>query len=131
ARVEAGGSFDSWIMLRSLDSADDRRLLVAGSQALYADQDYLLFVREGALLAQPFDVARLQVQGEPLPVPEAEHIAFNPAIPRGMFSVSRTGVLAYRMSAATELGWVDRSGNPLGWIGAAGVDHGPALSHDG
>jgi Tol biopolymer transport system component len=29
-----------------------------------------------------------------------------------------------------ELGWVDRSGNPRGWIGTAG-DSMPALSHDG
>src|SRR5439155_12184732 len=93
--------------------------------------DYLLFVREGALVAQPFDVGRLQLSGEPLPVPEAEHVGFNQAVPRGMFSVSQTGVLAYRTSAAPELGWFDRGGSPLGWISAAELNTGPALSHDG
>jgi Tol biopolymer transport system component len=47
-----------------------------------------------------------------------------------MFSVSQT-VLAYRTSPIAELGWFDRSGSPAGWIGAAGFDRGPALSHDG
>jgi Tol biopolymer transport system component len=131
ARAEAGGSFESWIVLRSLDSPDERRLFIARSQALYADRDYLLFLRDGALLAQPFDLARLQLRGEPLPVPQTEHVGFNPATPRGMFSVSQNGVLAYRPSAMAELGWFDRSGGPLGSIGAAGFDRNPALSHDG
>jgi Tol biopolymer transport system component len=48
-----------------------------------------------------------------------------------MFSVSENGVLAYRPSPIAELGWFDRSGTPLGWIGAAGSDRNPALSHDG
>lgn len=131
ARAEAGGSFNSWIVLRSLDSSDDRQLFIARSQALYADRDYLLFLRDGALLAQPFNATRLQLGGEPLPVPEAEHVGFNPATPRGMFSVSQTGILAYRTSAAPELRWYDRAGKPLGWIGAAGFDRNPALSRDG
>ena len=48
-----------------------------------------------------------------------------------MFAVSQTGLLAYRISPAHELGWFDRSGKPLGWIGAAGRDSNPALSPDG
>jgi hypothetical protein len=48
-----------------------------------------------------------------------------------MFSVSQTGMLAYRLSAARELGWYDRSGRPLGWIGERGRDADPALSPDG
>jgi Tol biopolymer transport system component len=48
-----------------------------------------------------------------------------------MFSVSQNGVLAYRPSAMAELGWFDRTGRPLGWIGAPGFDRNPALSHDG
>src|SRR4029077_19417154 len=106
--------FESWIVLRSLDSADDRRLFTARSQALYADPNSLLFLRDGALMAQPFDVTRLQLGGDPLPVPGAEHVGFNPASPRGMFSVSENGVLAYRTSAIAEPGWFDRSGNSLG-----------------
>jgi Tol biopolymer transport system component len=37
-------------------------------------------------------------------------------------------VLAYRTSTATELGWFDRAGNPLGWIGIVGRGLHPALS---
>lgn len=131
ARAEAGGSFDSWIVLRSLDSSDQSQLMIAHSQALYAHRDTLLFLRDGALLAQPFDATRLRLTGDPLPIADAEHVGFNPATPRGMFSVSQTGVLAYRTSAPSELGWFDRAGRPLGWIGAPGFDRNPALSADG
>jgi Tol biopolymer transport system component len=131
ARAEATGSFESWIVLRSLDIADDRRLFIARSQALYADPNYLVFLRGGVLMAQPFDASRLQLRGEPLPIHDAEHVGFNPTTPRGMFSVSANGVVAYRPEAPSELGWFDRSGSPLGWIGAVGIDRDPALSHDG
>jgi Tol biopolymer transport system component len=45
-----------------------------------------------------------------------------------MFSVSQTGVVAYRTSTVTELGWFDRAGHPLGWIGIVGRGLHPALS---
>jgi Tol biopolymer transport system component len=131
ARGAAGGSTNSWIVLGSLDESDHRPLIRASSQALYADPGYMLSLDNGALFAQPFDITRYQYTGAPLPVTEADQIGFNPATPRGMFAVSQTGLLAYRMSTVRELGWFDRSGKPLGWIGAAGRDSNPALSRDG
>src|SRR5207244_4895867 len=62
---------------------------------------------------------------------EADHVGFNPAGPRGMFSVSRSGLLAYRPSTVRELSWFDRTGRLLGRIGVAGRDSEPALSPDG
>jgi eukaryotic-like serine/threonine-protein kinase len=130
ARSGSGGSIDSWVVLGSIDGSENRRLIQASSQALYTDPGYLLFLSDGALLAQPFDAARLQMRGGPLPVPDTDHVGFNPATPRGMFSVSPV-TLAYRPTPVRELGWYDRSGEPLGWIGAAGLDSDPALSPDG
>jgi DNA-binding winged helix-turn-helix (wHTH) protein/Tol biopolymer transport system component len=125
------GSLDSWIVLGSLDGSAHRRLIRASSQAIYAEPGYLLFLRDGALVAQPFDAMTLQLAGAPLYVAEADHVGFNPATPRGMFSVSATGgTLAYRPAAVRELGWYDRTGRPLGSIGAAGRDSDPALSPD-
>jgi eukaryotic-like serine/threonine-protein kinase len=131
ARGASGGARDNWIVLRSIDEAEDRQLIRAPSQALYTDPGYLLFLADGALLAQPFDATRRQLQGAPLPVAEADHVGFNPATPRGMFSVSSSGTLAYRPSTVRELGWFDRMGRSLEWIGAAGRDSEPALSPDG
>jgi eukaryotic-like serine/threonine-protein kinase len=43
------------IYLGSLDQPMKQRLLGAESNAVYAQPDFLIFAREGALLAQPFD----------------------------------------------------------------------------
>lgn len=129
--VGQGGAFDSWIKLGSLDGSEPRRLIRASSQALYADPGYLLFLRDGALVAQRFDASKLTLEGAPQDVAEAE-VGFNPATPRGLFSVAQAGgTLAYRPAAVRELGWYDRTGRPLGSIGAAGRDSDPALSPDG
>lgn len=125
------GTLDSWIVLGSLDGSEDRPLIRASSQAIYAEPGYLLFVSDGVLRAQPFDAKRLELRGEPMPVAGAEDIGVNPSTPRAMFSVSQAGTLAYRRSAANDLGWFDRTGRLLGWVGAAGRDSDPALSPDG
>src|ERR1700681_4547937 len=46
------------ILLGSLDSKETTRLLTADSQPVYVAPGWLLFVRQGTLLAQPFDVRR-------------------------------------------------------------------------
>jgi len=133
SRLGAGESYESWIVLRSLDAADDRRLFSAASQALYAGGDELLFVRSGALHVQRLDFERLSVKGDPIIVDGLDPIGVNPASPRGMFGVShdaRNAVLAYRAAPAAELTWVDRHGTPLGRVGETG-DRTPAISHDG
>ena len=45
------------------------RILANEFAAAYAN-GYLFFMREGTLMAQPFDAARLQLRGEPVPVVE-------------------------------------------------------------
>ncbi len=61
-------------------------------KAIYAD-GYLLFVRQGTLLAQSFDAARLRTMGESFPV--AENVDGNPTLGGAVFSASTTGVLTY------------------------------------
>jgi len=131
ARGTAGGSTNSWNVLGSLDGTEPRSLIRATSQALYAGPGYLLFLQDGTLFAQPFDGTGFQVKGAPQPVSGADQVGFNANTPRGMFTVSEAGVLAYRISPTRELGWFDRRGTPLGWLGAAGRDSNPAFSPDG
>jgi serine/threonine protein kinase len=77
---------------------------------IYFAEGNLFFVREGTLMAQPFDQGRLKLRGDPVPV--AEHVGT--AINSAMFSVSPTGVLAYRSgvagSAGSQATWFDRQG---------------------
>jgi serine/threonine protein kinase/Tol biopolymer transport system component len=113
-RVSNGG-----IYVGSLDS-NDRTLVIKDPDnniALYA-QGFLLFMRETTLMAQPFDVQRLALNGEPVPIAEQVQTLAGP--PSGVFSVSSNGVLAYQPGAGeigSQLTWFDRSGKVSGTLG--------------
>ena len=79
---------------------------------------WLLFVRQGALLAQRLDLARRTLSGEPITMAGA--VAVQPINGAGGFSASDRGVIAYRAGnpAGTRLSWFDRAGNALGILGA-------------
>src|SRR5262245_18083562 len=113
----------------SLDSPDGKELLQADSHAGYAS-DYVLFQRQGTLLAQPFDTGRLELTGEATSV--AEQLG-TPVSAFGRFSVSETGVLVYRSDAgfSTELRWFDRQGASKGTVGPESLYINPAISPDG
>jgi dipeptidyl aminopeptidase/acylaminoacyl peptidase len=97
---------------------------------MYSTAGYLVYVRGGVLLAQPFDAERLAITGDPRPL--AEPVSFVQGIDRGVFSLSRGNVLAYRARiAASDLLWFDRSGRPLGSFAASGPYLNPAISPDG
>jgi Tol biopolymer transport system component len=120
------------IYVGSLDSRESKRLLGVQSEVKYAPPGYLLFVRNGTLVAQPFDASRLELSGEPLPI--AEHVVYDPIFGDTMVSVSGNGVLAYRGGAAsrdTQLVWFDRTGKQLGPAGPPGDYLDPELSPDG
>ena len=107
------------VYLASLDSTVNERLLPDYSNAVYAagadDKGYLLFAREGALMAQPFDSARRQLIGEPFLV--APHVAGTLGsvldLRHRIFAVSDNGVLVVDENPdrhRNQLIWVDRSG---------------------
>jgi Tol biopolymer transport system component len=127
------GAYDaSGVSLGSIDPGfTPRRLLESESHAVYAPPGVLLFIREGSLMQQPFDLGRLQVTGEPALV--AEQVLRNAAFGLGDFTASANGVLAYRSGAPrmNQFMWVDRSGRQLETVGAPGSYRTPALSPDG
>jgi len=89
---------------------------------------HLLFMREGTLLAQRFDPARLALAGNPVPV--AERVgSFRDG---GFFSASANDRLIYRtVDADFQLAWFDRQGTLSGRVSEAGGFGGAALSPDG
>ena len=108
------------IYVGSLDSKDTRRLVSTESNAVYAPPGYLLFVREGMLLAQPFDDKELQLAGEPFPVVQRVGSFMNLY---AFFSVSESGVLVYWggvQNKNTQLVWSDRGGKELKSVRLAG-----------
>jgi len=88
----------------------------------------LLFVREGTLMAQPFDEKRLALAGNPVPV--AERVgSFRDG---GFFSASANDVLVYR-NADTDFQviWYDRQGAVSSRVSQPGGFRSVALSPDG
>lgn len=122
---------ETGIYLSALDGRTRRRLLAASSNAFYAAPGYLVFAREGGLLlAQAFNLASLQVSGEPLRL--AEQIPLSPFGKAG-FSVSANGVLVHSPSASLnnqQPHWFDRTGKDLGAIGSTGPFGSAELSPD-
>jgi hypothetical protein len=115
----AGAGREPAIFIGALDSAERRLLLNAASNAIHAS-GHILFVREKTLVAQPFDAARRELSGEAMPV--AADVRMDERFSRGVFSASQTGVLAYQTGEARSLSrlvWLDRTGTPLGSLGAA------------
>jgi Tol biopolymer transport system component len=106
-----------------------QRILATLIAAGYAEGN-LFSMREGALMAQPFDTARLQLRGEPVLV--AEHVGNLASL--GSFSASRAGVLAYRAAPAAgtlQATWFNREGKQTETFGESSPDRGLRLSPDG
>lgn len=91
----------------------------------------LYYVRDGSLMAQPFDLKRLQLTGRPEAVSRQE-LEEAPAFVRTGFSVSDNGVVIFQSAteSASRLAWFDRSGKELEELPRTGYRD-PALSRDG
>jgi len=58
------------IVVQSLETGERRVVVQAGSDSRYLDTGHLLYRYGGVLYAVPFDVERLELRGEPVPVVE-------------------------------------------------------------
>jgi hypothetical protein len=99
---------------------------------VYAEPGYLLFGRGDIVMAQPFDLRRMQVVGTPVAV--ASGVSAMSAGNYVNFSVSQTQTLIYS-SANTEIDrqlcWYDRQGKQLSKLGQPEYASAPQLSPDG
>ena len=118
------------VYVSSLGANGPARLLIDGGSIARYSQGRLIFLRDNTLMAQPFDIDRLALAGEPRPA--AEQVELNgPA--SATFTVSDTGVLAYQPAAAqgSQLVWFDREGRQLGTVGDPAQYGDVELSPDG
>jgi serine/threonine protein kinase/Tol biopolymer transport system component len=112
-----GGPDVQGVYVSTLDGTSPKKLLEASSPAVYLPTGYLLFVREGVLLAQALDVARLELTGDAVSI--AERVAVE-AFSKPAASGSTRGDIVYRAVAAgraLQLTWFDRSGKLLQQVG--------------
>ena len=129
------------IYVASIDAAPEDQtttpLLASDRQGAYAPgpdggPGHVLFLRDSTLFAQPFDPDRLTLTGEPLPV--ADQVGSFPPANAGLFSVSDTGVLAYRVGQGgnrRQLTWLDAQGTTIEMVGEADTYQDPRVSPDG
>jgi serine/threonine-protein kinase len=126
-----GPGFDERHLHLQLLTTGERRVLVPGaSTGRYLSSGHLLYSRNDALMAVPFDLARLQLSGSPVQLSER---ALDDE--GGHYTVSDSGTLAYVPVSARRfdrrLVWVDATGmvEPLPAPQRAYTD--PMISPDG
>src|SRR4051794_6286908 len=125
ARIATTGGNDPGVEVVQADSR------VQYTASLRSEGGYLVYLRAGTLLAQPFDLAGRRVTGEPKAI--ARQVpSFGPT-GAADFSVSRRGVLAYQSFInRSQFIWVDRTGKRLSTASPAGISATHArLSPDG
>ncbi len=94
----------------SLKSKSVKKVVSAGSAAVFAEPGYLVFARDGRIMAQRFDTRRLELEGDAVATgnaPEATELDAEPVA-----SASSNGrMVALRSEAPrTQLRWLDRTG---------------------
>ncbi len=110
--VHGPGAENMELAVLDLATMEQKVLLPGGSHAQYAATGHLVYGADGALRAVPFDLGRLEVTGDPVPLLEGVMTD-----PTGLvqFSLSANGSLLYATgdpqgAAQRTLVWVDRQG---------------------
>ena len=114
----------------SLVTKERRVVIDAGRNPLYTASGHLLFFRDGAMLAAPFDAARLQVSGPAVSV--LKDISLD-QFGAPMLTISGAGSLAYIPAgqATKRLVWVTRQGVEQPITDVTRPYKNPRLSPDG
>jgi Tol biopolymer transport system component len=120
------------LFVASLDGKVNKRLMHAKGNVVYAS-GYLIYLREKTLMAQPFDLGKLETSGDAVPI--AEPVEYNAGFNRAIFSVSQNGMLIYQASTGAQGGfqfeWFDRAGKSLGRVAEPLACNSVSLSPDG
>ena len=123
---EASGTY-----LGSLDSPERIRLLDAScSAASFAEPGYLLYVRDGSIVAHRFDPERRRLDGAPQPIASTRTATMN-EVRVGATSASVNGILTFGGDTTTaRLTWFTRDGRNVGTIQSPTPLHNPTISPD-
>jgi len=122
------------VMVGSVDSTDTKVLLPDFGPAIYARPGWLIYIKNGTMVAHAFDADRLELSGEAVRIAAAP-LGGNWA-QGARASVSDTGVLVVQPSPQYDyqLVWYDRAGRQAGTVGPVRKVHVaefPRISPDG
>jgi eukaryotic-like serine/threonine-protein kinase len=121
------------IVVGSLDSDEKRTIVIASTNAVYADPGYLLYWRDNALVAQRFDLHSYSLTGEPHIVSDA--VQYFPQINLAVFAVVGKTLVAQigagKGANTSQLIWFDRHGKQLSSVGPPALVANPKISPDG
>jgi Tol biopolymer transport system component len=123
------------VYVAALSKPAGRRLVDADAIAACFSLEYLLFVRGTTLFAQQFDLARLQLTGNPVPVADSIALRATAGSQVAALSASISGRIVFRAGSALsarQFAWVDRSGRETSRIGEPDGSNplSPGLSND-
>ena len=129
---EDGGTYIGTIDAKPEEQSTQRLMPYAVGLTFVAphddDRGRLLFLREGTLMSQSFDVDRLALLGNPVPVAERVGSFRDGAY----FAVSDNDTLVYRTAESdVQLTWFDRQGMVSGRLSEPGGFRQVAVSPDG
>src|SRR6185503_18607136 len=82
------------IYLGSLDSTETKRINGSDAAGAFLPPDWLVFINEGRLVAQHFNLQTGELRDTPVTLADA--IAYDSGLRAGAFSVSSAGTVAYR-----------------------------------
>lgn len=122
---------DNGVFFAALDGKENRLLFLTQSNVIYAS-GYLVFLRNNALLAQPFDASAGQLRGEPNVLDD--DVQYDSGVWRGTVAASENGMLLYEPGqggTGQTVAWFDRSGKQLSAIADKDSYVGVQLSPDG
>ena len=96
-----------------------RILLPVDSNVQFVEPGYVVFAKDGTLVAQRFDPATAEVTGGPVPI--ADSVSFFLSTGTASFATA-SGALVYQSQRDSDrIAWVDRSGKDLGPVGVPGL----------
>ncbi|MGH6692691.1 MAG: TolB family protein, partial [Gammaproteobacteria bacterium] len=131
----SGGMAAAQIAVLNVETGEQKVLLRGGSSPRYVPTGHIVYGAAGTLWAVAFDLGRLEVRSDPLPV--VQDVVMKPS-GAASFGVGRDGSLVYRAGTiagdfprARTLVWVDRQGREEPIKAPPRLYSNPRLSPDG
>src|SRR5262249_50214934 len=104
----------------------------ASTNAFYSEPGYLVYWRDSALVAQPFDARNYKLSGDPRIISDA--VQYFPQTNLAVFSLSGNTLVAQTSGTKgankSQLLWFDRRGKQIGSVGQPDLVANPMLSPD-